>query len=680
MISLKRRSIAGSLALAAVCLSVPMTVETQSVALVHDEVHRLTGRADITAARSGRWSDPATWGGALPAERQRVAIPPEVAVTVDREVPVAFDWIRVDGTLRFAPDVDTRLVVETLVVMGRLEIGTDTAPVLPDVTARLVFRSEHRPISHDRDPLELTRGLIAMSPLSIVGSAKREISALDGFPDAGATTLTLEAEPAGWRPGDEVLVAPTLWGQDEVVKVMVVRGRTIEIAPPLRFTRRNVPNDPAVRAHVGNLTRNVVVQTDPSQAGDRSLQGHVMLMGGAHSIRHAAFLDTGRTTVRPVSDPIILPDGTRDAQLMPLCGLKEENVRGRYSLHFHNPGPASAPSVVEGAVIRVQRERGFKVGIQNHSAYVNVRRSIVHQIDGSGIFTEEGDERGEYVGNLVVHSLGSNADKPPQPSDMVCMYRNYPPIYHRRRENFGHRGAGIWLQGNNVLVAQNVFAGHDHAGIDHAATGLDDRKDDTFTVLVRPDHIRRGTEAWIRDRLGDIDPAKPQLRVHMPPLEVTDNHIYAIGSYARYGSKTGMWMQMQLGIAKWPLRPRNLLARNVIWNVGSCLDLQYSDWGRLEDLTCLRGHVLPGSRQERDPQIAVNTRRQNGRYWEYDRVRIDGFASGSEFRPSEGSTFKDVTINGQPYVPDIEACQDGVDNDRDGEVDEGCLSATSSSP
>lgn len=673
-------SIYGRCVTAAVFLALggllPVPVRTQAVSLVHDQIHSITAKAEVTAVRSGNWSDPLTWGGTLPGERAKVAIPRAVTVTVDREIPMGYDWLRVDGTLRFRPDADTRLVVETLVAMGRLEIGTEAEPIQSGVTARLVFKSPVQPISHAIDPLELTRGLIAMSPVSIYGTPKREISALVGFPDVAATTLMLEQDPVGWRAGDDVLVTPTLWGQDEVVTAVVARGRTIEIAPPLKYTRKNVPTDPAIRVHVGNLTRNVIIQTDPNHAGQRLLQGHVMLMGGGHRIYNAAFLDTGRTVMRgpvtrldgttrvqpmPVTDPILLPDGTRDAQLMPICEVTAENVRGRYALHFHNPSAASEPSLIEGVVVRVQRERGFKVGIQNHSAHVYVRRSIVHQIDGAGLMSEEGDERGEFTGNLVVHSQGSGSPIP-LPKE-TCPKNEYREIHERRRDDWGHHGSALWLEhSGNVVVKGNIFVGQDGGGVLSSSRPLHFRKKNTFAVLVRPDHLRDGY-AWVGARRGAIDPAKPSLDISLPPLEVSDNQFYAIRN-AALGLETG------LGMEEWQQRPRNLFARNLAWNVGRCMDFNYSSWGRIEDTICIAGLLSPGSRLS--TRRGVDTAHQRGSYWQYHNLRIEGFTAGQEFQASQGSTFTNVTVNGQPYVPVIEACGDNVDNDNDGQTDEGC--------
>jgi hypothetical protein len=658
----------------------PIGAAAQPVALVHSQLHGYVASATATAARSGNWSAPSTWtSGAVPGSRARVAIPSGIVVTVDREIATDYDWIRVDGTLRFQPDVRTALVVETLVAMGRLEIGTQESPIRPDVTARLIIHSLGKPIDHGSDPLELTRGVIAMAPVSIHGAGRTEVVSISDLPSAGATTLQLDGDPSGWQIGDELVVAPTVYDQDEVVTITSIRGRTIGITPALKFTRRNVPRS-GLQIHVGHLMRNVVIQTDPSQAGDRFLQGHMMLMGGGHRIFNAAFVDFGRTTIRPVSDPILRTDGRRDPSLMVGCGLDEENIRGRYSLHFHNPGPDSPLSIVEGVVVRVKRNAGFKIGIQNHSGYVAVRRAVTHQIDGSHWFGEEGNERGEYRDGLAVHSRGSGASTHVHLSG-GCGRRLFPEVYHRRRHDMGHRGAGIWLQGGQVDVVGNVFSGHTQAGIDHVTTGLNVRLDNTFLVEFPIPLLK---DSWWLTNEGKDRSTVP---IQVPPIVQTDNVIYAIGGPTS-GNRAALVYLLGLRLPTWRPRPKNFIARNLAWNVHNCLDASYSSWGRLEDLTCLAGETHPSL--ARNPRVGVNTQRQSGKYWDYARLRIDGFtaadATGKDrrFFASEGSTFQDVIIDGKPYVATVEACKsyddvkgvivgDGIDNDGDGKVDEDCL-------
>src|SRR5205823_1845761 len=64
------------------------------------------------SARSGQWSDPTTWeGGAVPGAGARVQVRPGHAVVYDLNSDRPIRSVCVGGTLRFAPDRDTRLDV-----------------------------------------------------------------------------------------------------------------------------------------------------------------------------------------------------------------------------------------------------------------------------------------------------------------------------------------------------------------------------------------------------------------------------------------------------------------------------------------------------------------------------------------------------------------------------------------
>src|SRR6185312_5062497 len=91
---------------------------------------------------SGSWSNPSTWGGSVPTANHIVRIVQGHLVTIDDQSAVAYT-IAVDGKLRFAPTVNTRLKMTNLQVMagsmgmgtpGILEVGTAAAPIAANVT------------------------------------------------------------------------------------------------------------------------------------------------------------------------------------------------------------------------------------------------------------------------------------------------------------------------------------------------------------------------------------------------------------------------------------------------------------------------------------------------------------------------------------------------------------------
>ena len=73
-----------------------------------------------------RWSDPATWGGAVPKAGASVTIPKGKNVVLDVSPP-PLRSLTISGALVFA-DRDLNLQAAEINVPGRLQIGTHAAP------------------------------------------------------------------------------------------------------------------------------------------------------------------------------------------------------------------------------------------------------------------------------------------------------------------------------------------------------------------------------------------------------------------------------------------------------------------------------------------------------------------------------------------------------------------------
>src|SRR5439155_23240883 len=128
---------------------------------------------------------------------------------------------------------NTELLVETLIVNGKgvFEMGTATAPIADGVRARLLIDGS-QPIDTVEDPLELGHGLIVHGRLTMYGQAVTSFVTVDQFPLAGATELVLSNVPAGWKAGDQVVIAATdRDGQtDEVRTIAGINGNRVQIA------------------------------------------------------------------------------------------------------------------------------------------------------------------------------------------------------------------------------------------------------------------------------------------------------------------------------------------------------------------------------------------------------------------------------------------------------------------
>jgi Ricin-type beta-trefoil lectin domain-like/G8 domain len=85
------------------------------------------------AAGAGLWSNPATWGGRVPAANARVTIPAGKTVVLDTDVNLRS--LQVDGTLLCAAR-DLALGAGHIAVHGRLQCGAERAPFRDTTTRR----------------------------------------------------------------------------------------------------------------------------------------------------------------------------------------------------------------------------------------------------------------------------------------------------------------------------------------------------------------------------------------------------------------------------------------------------------------------------------------------------------------------------------------------------------------
>ncbi|MBL6803437.1 MAG: G8 domain-containing protein, partial [Synechococcus sp. BS307-5m-G38] len=397
--------------------------------------------ASHVAVASGLWSSPSTWrDGLVPDEDSRVLIPEGLTVKVDGEFRTSLDWVRVNGTLRFATDVDTALKVETVVTApgSRLEIGTPMDPVQADVSARIEF-PDRGPLNVDSDPLLIGRGAILHGATQIHGAAKSSAMTVARDPLQGDREILLSEIPSGWVVGDAVVIAGTRpdGSGDETARIAAIEADRILLEQPLRHDHIT-PRD-HLKVHVANLTRNVVFSSE-NKALDR--RGHVMFMHTRDvDVANTAFKDLGRTDkLRPLDDPYFDDEGF----------FVEEtgtNTGGRYSVHFHRNGVdrTGAPAVVRGSVVDGNPGWGFV----NHSSYVDFIDNVAYDVVGAAFSTEAGDEIGSFDGNIAIRMHGSGEE----------------PISRQEEGDFGHAGDGFWLQGPGVRVENNVAAGATGSGL-----------------------------------------------------------------------------------------------------------------------------------------------------------------------------------------------------------------------
>jgi hypothetical protein len=427
--------------------------------------------ATHVAVADGAWGDPGTWDKkTVPGAGARAVVPKGKTVTVsavhDKD---RLDWLRVDGTLRFDPGVDTALKVSTLVgnVGSSIEIGTETERVQAGKTARVILgdRGERDKILRQRDPYDLSGGLLSHGRVRIFGAVTTSHATPVPVPKKGDLEVAFAKGPTGWKGGDTLLFPgldrarmgnksvdpwtgremPRGEYQDEerAIRSISPDGLTVTLDRPLSFQHGGIYGYPGA-VPVGNLSRNVVIESENVQ--ETSRRGHVMFMHTQDVILDGAlFRELGRTHVEGLLTSPEVKDGTTVAGT-------DANTIGRYAVHFHIRWGATykqEPFRVRNCAI----VGSPKLGVVNHGGYGLVDDNVSYRVRGSHFFTENGSEIGRFNGNLAVRSDGTDGDDDGVPIPGNKGYAGHPL-------NIGHGGHGFWLQGGGVEVNDNVAIGH----------------------------------------------------------------------------------------------------------------------------------------------------------------------------------------------------------------------------
>jgi hypothetical protein len=409
--------------------------------------------ATHTAVQNGDWDDPATWDHGIPTVGANVLIPKEFTVQLDSVQRDVLRTLRIDGTLNFAPTINTGLVVDTMIVAssGSLLMGTALAPIAPDVEAKIIIGDYDPANPTDRhwDPQQFSRGLISHGTVSMFGAETTSFVALAQAPRQGETTLVLDGPVVGWEAGDRLILTGTNANrkEDEELTIVSVDGNRVTVDRPLAFNHL-APEGMAV--FVANVSRNVVVESQ--NPFDNAERGHVMFMHKPWvDVNYAGFYGLGRTDKRNPLHNVIL-----DAEGHAVDGTGK-NVAGRYAVHFHRTGldHDQAPAEVRGSAVVDSPGWGFV----NHGSHVEMVDNVAFDVVGAAFVTETGDEIGAFRHNIAIRSEGSGNG-----------------IESRQdRQDFGHQGDGFWFQGAGIEVEGNVAVGQRHAGFVYFTRGLEQK-------------------------------------------------------------------------------------------------------------------------------------------------------------------------------------------------------------
>jgi hypothetical protein len=398
----------------------------------------------VRAVRSGAWSDAATWGGVLPADR--AVIPAGISVVADVASTAPLKSVRVEGCLELSGEKSNRLNTEFLYVApgGELLAGTPSRPIPATVTAEIVF-PDLGPLDPKIDPTLSGKGLVAASRVRLYGALKTPRVRVAGAPRRGDRVIALQSAPSGWRVGDRVILTGTRWipqttkgdvvvaspTEDEIRFITAVSGASVTLDSPLAFD--HLAPDPSLGAYLVNYSRTLRLATENGAKLPPSRRAHALFMSIETTIEGAEFFEMGRTDKsRRAVDAATLTAPTATS-----------NVKGRYPLHLHQPGfPADelAP-VIRG--VAIWGSPGW--GLVQHGGKAFVYQSNVYNAFGSAFVAESGNETGAWVENTAIKGVGVNHIVK-DAADVIAF-------------DLGRTGDGFWMQSRMVRLHRNLAVG-----------------------------------------------------------------------------------------------------------------------------------------------------------------------------------------------------------------------------
>lgn len=278
---------------------------------------------------------------------------------------IAATTIGVGDRLVFDPNVSSTLTVTgNLIINGTLQMR----PASPGVVHKIIFSTadESAFVGGGLDPIDSDVGLWVMGAgqLDLSGSVREPWGYSTGGLSAGATTLTLDRDPIGWRVTDELAVTPTAANDytnfETPATITAISGRTVTIATPLSVAHPAVvlPDGRTKTPEIMNLTRNVQI-AGKAPASPFPRAGQLNSPGRTH-----IFIRNTQPVVQTIDYTTIRYTGPR--QYDPAADRQTSKyVLGRYGLHFHMAGNNNAGTTVTGTVVRNSGSHAFVPHMSN---------------------------------------------------------------------------------------------------------------------------------------------------------------------------------------------------------------------------------------------------------------------------------------------------------------------------
>lgn len=499
----------------------------------------------------GDWDDPANWhNGEVPGDDARVLIPEGVHMTYDHVSDTRLFTVRVDGKLEFSTEVNSQMVVDTIVISpsGALQIGTEANPVDPNVNVDIIF-ANNGAIDTNWDPMLLSRGMIAHGKVDIHGTVKDSHEKVIDDPMAGDTWIDMGETPEGWAVGDTIIIAGTRYEgyanawkpdagyappQDEIRLITEIQDGMIFFDEPLVFDHDTPRED--LKTSVANYTRNVSFETEDADLAEIYERGHVMFMHNDDvDVRYAEFHELGRTDK---SETALNVDEFASIDF-------DTNVKGRYAFHFHRAGleDQDDPGISIGNAVYGSPGWGFV----HHDSNALFENNATYDTFGAGYVAESGNETGAWNDNIAIWAEGVSWKDPKNGNDT---------------NNFDHgrTGDGFWFQGRMVDSNDNIAAS--------VNTG--------FVYFNRGD-IGEDANILFKSEITDIEGAL----YYSDKVVSSDTPILSFSGNETFASREGLYVAKANQVQFHDVH--TVLEDFTAWNVARGAELQYTSHYVLKD-------------------------------------------------------------------------------------------------
>ncbi len=362
------------------------------------------------------WSDPKTWGGAVPGSGDSVTVPAGHRIVLDQDAAVRD--VTVMGILEFARR-DLTLTSDWIMVHdGTLRVGTEASPFTDRAIIRLRDNVPGEDVMNMGDKFIGVMG----GTLDLHGPHRDPWTRLAATAAKGADRITLASKP-DWRVGDRIAISSTDFEVDqaEEATITAINGSSVTLDHALTYPHYGQLQQIAgrtldERAEVALLNRTITVEGESVSSAD-GFGAQIMVMNGA------------RARIEGV-----------ELQRVGQAGLLR-----RYPLHFHMLGDGGKGSYLKDSSVHQSNNRCTTIHGTN---YVAVQDNSCFDAKGHGIFFEDGAEHDNVVtGNLIFATRAPADDKRILPSDSspASYWITNPDNVIRGNVAGGSDGFGFWL-------------------------------------------------------------------------------------------------------------------------------------------------------------------------------------------------------------------------------------------